>query len=235
MQINVSPGVFWHDRSCLPCIKGTVKNRVEDFRVCEKPSRDSHLDPTLLSVTLPRVCSSDLILTAPSLSGPADGGELTIDAEEFMMATDCLAELGLLNEWIHQPEATEGLIKTKIFFDAPESKENRRLIYDYLKQRYPFVKTEKDKTPEGDGNGRRFVASADVSLLPLIRAGLPLADVLAVYLYLSRGPLSQEAARGLAVGRGLDRTQRTAVYKAMSKLCPLLDSKTLDDRETGVS
>lgn len=232
MNINVSPDVYWNDCTTLPAIRGEIKSRIEDFRVFEMSNHDSFIDPTRVSTVFRPVRDDDCIIVQQTGRSNAGVTPLaTADVAAYMESASFLPGISALNMWVHQPGLTATYTgEQKIVFAAPEIT-NRRLVYQYLKTHFPFCKAEKN-TDGGSEEG--YVVSADTSLLPLLAVGLPLADIINIYLYISRGPLTEDAAKGIAVGRGLDRTCRTAVYKCISKICPLLDSKTLDDKETGV-
>lgn len=226
----MSAGRFLNDHSNLPPLVGNIKCRVEDFQVFEMPDPSSFINPAEISTVFPRICDSDIIIIPENDTLVDQGPEP--DIGEYMKNLPCFRDIEELNEWIHAPKIpAEHNIGTKIIFAAPEFS-NRRVVYEYLKSRFPFCRAE--KYSDGD-DFLQYAVVADTSLIPLRDAGLSLADVIQIYLFIAAGPLTEGSARGITVGRGLDRPIRTEVYKCLGKVCQLLDCKTLDDSETGVS
>ena len=228
MQLNVAPNRFWTDVGPHVAVTGKIKVKVSDFCVFEKDSQDTFLDPNALSESFNSVTDSDFKVIPRK--DEAYEGDIGFFAGTYMEQTDRLSEIKILDEWISSFAHGKSYPSNQVTFKAPESKQKRKLIYDYMKKTFPFCKTEKSTEHEN----QLFVVTANTKLLPLLDAGLLLTDVKEIYLYLSEDPLTEKASKGICVGKGLDREIRTSVYKCLSKLCPLLDCKTIEDKEIGV-
>lgn len=242
-----------------------VKESPEDFHVFEIPydyqdcsaagqplalsgllvrSSEGDLSPSPPLVLLPKDCRFAITKT---ISGAVEQTPSTpFNANDFLRPHE--EALGSLNDWVlavpqeaTSPAEVNGTMA--VMLTMPSSKEDRRTVYEQIEMKYPYLKVtlagnSKDNCG-GDGSSRGGTREARVvpatQLLDIRRAGMPWADCLSIQRFYCRGPLHPEAHLGLAVGAGLDKSQRTTVYRQLTSIYNKLDSKTVDGKgETGV-
>jgi hypothetical protein len=265
MQLNINVDRFWCDGlvTNAPSLEGCrVKEFPEDFHVFEIPYNQDCIsagEPLALSDLLIN-CLEDTRSTAPlvllpqdcrfaiATSNPEANAELAPSApfniEDFLRPHE--EALGSLNDWVlEMPQEVTSLTETckskeAVTLIMPASKDDRRTVYEIIEIKYPYLKVTLVGSSTGKGAPRGEAREARVApaaqLLDIRRAGMPWEDCMSVQRFYSRGPLHPEAHLGLAVGAGLDKSQRTAVYRLLASIYNKLDSKTVDaKRETGVS
>lgn len=194
----------------------------------------------------PRDCR--FAVTTPSAAGlDTQDNDTTATAAPFDVAEflDPYADtLGRLNDWVLAavpsevrtseviPPAVNG--PEEFILPMPASKDSRRAVYELIEERYPYLKVSIDGNKKinnggtADSDDRKAGVGPATQLLDLNRAGLAWSDCLAVQRFLCRGPIHPSANGGLGVGAGLDKPQRTAVYKLLTRAYHKLDSKTVD-------
>lgn len=222
MIINVSSNTYLTTRATWNRWSGSIKTFTKDFCVFEKDSVDARTDPYCISTVFAPVSFDDLKIERVSNERSTEI-QTAFDVDDYFKDIGCLPKLAALNSRIESSDMEDA---GHVVFPAPSAKEHRKVIYEFVKSNFPYVKIS--PYSENGEQSKQFKAVLDTSLLVLLKCGMPIADVCQIYQFMSKGPLTEQAGRGITIGAGLDKEQRTAVYKHISKACPLLDFKTIN-------
>ena len=224
-NVNVIANYFLYCKNTF--VKCKLKSLPDDFIVREisnelvlsdlNTSSEYELSPAIANHD--HVKKYDQIVTA----------ENDEDFVSELIGQDKLRNLSILNNSVMCVVESRGekTLSEKICIEADIYENFSDKIYNFVRDKFPFLSAQRND----DNNGAQFITidvKVDESFYPLISYGLSLDDLRKLYQFRNFGPSHTEAHKGILIGKGIDKENRTKIYQLITKCCKSFDSKTIE-------
>jgi hypothetical protein len=138
-----------------------------------------------------------------------------------------IKQLTEMNTWLRSDNPD--VLHASLVVAVSDLKTERKEVHDFVHQNFPFLLTkhvhDTGKEIGKDSVGVHYIhISPDISLRTL-KGILPIEDIESLCTFRNLGPSN----KSLAIGRGLDRTQRTKVYSLLTAAMKSFDTRTEED------